>query len=120
MRKFGYILLHFAAGLLASLPCSAPASLSFVQSTYQPGATSSPQPNCVAVSDVNGDGKPDLISCNNNENFVTVLTNNGAGIFGSNASLSLPADTYPQFVVAADLKINGNGKPDIICVDYSS
>jgi hypothetical protein len=120
IRKIGNILFPLAAAMLAGLPFSAPGSLSFVQSTYQPGATSSPQPNCVAVSDVNGDGKPDLISCNANENFVTVLTNNGAGIFGSNASLSLPADTYPQFVVAADLKLNGNGKPDIICANNSS
>jgi hypothetical protein len=44
-------------------------------------------------------------------NTLTVLTNNGDGIFGSNATYTV--DGRPDWVIAAD--INGDGKPDLIC-----
>ena len=68
-----------------------------------------------AVADVNGDGKPDLICANGGINTLTVLTNNGYGVFGSNATLNVGA--FPTSVVAAD--INGDGKPDLICANDS-
>lgn len=67
-------------------------------------------PFCVAVADINGDGKPDLISANNDSSTLTVLTNNGSGGFGLSATL--PA-SYPVVVVVADM--NGDGQPDLIC-----
>ena len=75
-------------------------------------------PYCVAVADVNGDGKLDLISANyggGNGNTLTVLTNNGSGGFGSNATLTV--GTGPLWVVAAD--VNGDGKPDLISANFS-
>ena len=62
------------------------------------------------AADVNGDGKLDLISANVNDNTLTVLTNNGSGVFGSNATLTV--GSYPNCVVAAD--VNGDGKSDLI------
>ena len=46
--------------------------------TFQPLQTLavSHQPDAVAVSDVNGDGKPDLIAINQNDYSVSVLLNN--------------------------------------------
>jgi hypothetical protein len=67
----------------------------------------------VAVADVNGDGKPDLISADFNSQTLRVWTNNGSGIFGSNATLTV--NGHPDCVTAAD--VNGDGKPDLISVN---
>jgi len=95
------------------------AQLTFTTNTYYVGTTK-PQsvPQSVAVADVNGDGKLDLISANvrfppppDYAGTLTVLTNNGSGGFTQSAELNV--DVYPSCVVAAD--INGDGKPDLIC-----
>jgi hypothetical protein len=60
----------------------------------------------------------DLISANHAANTLTVLTNNGSGVFGSNATLNVGRGPY--CVAAAD--INGDGKVDLISangVDYT-
>ena len=72
-------------------------------------------PQSVVAVDVNGDGKLDLISANAGANTLTVLTNNGSGGFGSNATLT--AGSSPRAVVAAD--INGDGKLDLISANYN-
>jgi len=72
-------------------------------------------PASVAVVDVNGDGKLDLICANTGDNTLTVLTNNGSSVFGSNATYTVGA--YPVSVVAAD--INGDGKVDLICANFN-
>jgi len=74
------------------------------------GASASSYPVSVAVADVNGDGKPDLISANSNDGTLTVLTNNGNGGFGLNATLTV--GSAPSSVIAVD--VNGDGKPDLI------
>jgi len=74
-----------------------------------PGVGSNPF--SVVAADVNGDGKVDLISANyNSAGTLTVLTNNGSGGFGFNASLTV--GSAPASVVAAD--VNGDGKLDLI------
>jgi hypothetical protein len=75
-------------------------------------------PFYLASADVNGDGKPDLIMPDFNavNNSMTIFTNNGAGSFGSNATLHV--GTNAASVVAAD--INGDSKPDLICANQGS
>jgi hypothetical protein len=76
-------------------------------------------PISVAAVDVNRDGALDLVTANYGNtiydgNSLTVLTNNGHGIFGYNATL--PVGVRPYWVAAAD--INGDGWPDLISANY--
>ncbi|HWY78032.1 MAG TPA: FG-GAP-like repeat-containing protein, partial [Verrucomicrobiae bacterium] len=75
-------------------------------------------PFSIAVADVNNDGRPDIICSyyNLTSTNLTVLTNNGAGGFGSNATLTVGLS--PTCVIAAD--VNGDGKPDLITANYGT
>ena len=70
----------------------------------------------VAVADVNGDGKPDLIAVSglggqNGDGLVSVLLGNGDGTF-QNARTFDSGGGFPTSVVVADL--NRDGKPDLV------
>ena len=71
-------------------------------------------PIAVAVADLNGDGKPDLIAANNSDNTVSLLLNQtapGAAVPSFAAQQTFATGTGPLFVVACDL--NGDGRPDL-------
>ncbi|MGA2863269.1 MAG: FG-GAP-like repeat-containing protein [Verrucomicrobiota bacterium] len=63
----------------------------------------------VAVGDVNGDGKPDLVVANYYDDNVSVLFGNGDGTFAP--AVSVAAGYQPRAVVLADL--NKDGKLDL-------
>jgi hypothetical protein len=81
-------------------------------------------PYSLAIGDLNGDGKPDLIAANecadNNcsNGSVSVLLNNGDGTFQAAVTYN-PGGLYAFSVAVAD--VNGDGKPDLLvanqCVD---
>lgn len=78
-----------------------------------------PYPTWIATGDVNGDGRLDLITANyvgGHGNTLTVLTNNGIGGFGFNATLKV--GTGPVCVVAVDL--NNNGRLDLVSANTGS
>ncbi len=74
------------------------------------------QPSFVAIGDLNGDGKPDLATANQNENAVSVLLNLGAGTFA--AKVDYATGAYPQTVALGDL--NGDGRPDFAAANAHS
>ena len=103
-------------------------SLSVLVNTTVPGATiptfASQQtfmtgggPVSLAVADVNGDGKPDLITANNvlGANSISVLLNTTTFVEATDIS-AFPATpialSQSQSVVVED--VNGDGKPDIV------
>jgi hypothetical protein len=70
----------------------------------------------VAVGDVNGDGKPDVIAANTGSSQVAVLLGNGDGSFQAPRYLNVGRN--PLGMTIADL--NGDGKPDLVVANYFS
>jgi hypothetical protein len=69
------------------------------------------QPQSVTVADVNGDGKPDLISANTSDNTVSILLGDGSGGFAAAPGSPFAAGAAPFAVAVADF--NGDGLPDV-------
>ena len=71
----------------------------------------------LAVADVNGDGKPDLVVANANGDTVGVLLGNGDGTFQTAVTYRL-GGYHATSVVVAD--VNGDGKPDLLVASCGS
>ena len=87
------------------------------QTMYSTGGGSSPR--SVAIGDVNGDNKPDIIVANSATNNVGVLLNMGNLVFTTPMMYSTGSYSYPYCVQTVD--VNGDNKPDIIVANsYTS
>jgi hypothetical protein len=80
----------------------------------------------VAVADVNGDGKLDIVvancsgsssDCTGSAGDVGVLLGNGSGLFQTAVTYT-SGSNYPFAVAVAD--VNGDGRPDIVAANCSS
>jgi len=80
------------------------------QTTYAAGTG----PSSIAVADYNQDGFPDLAVSDATDNAVTILFNEGTGIFASPLP-EIPVGTNPVSIVTADF--NGDGRPDAATAD---
>ena len=70
-------------------------------------------PQSVAIGDLNGDRKPDLVTANHGAGNVSVFLNRGDGRF--HAPLDYRAKGEPLSVAIGDL--TGDGKPDLATAD---
>jgi hypothetical protein len=84
---------------------------------YPTGGFSAWSAASMAVEDVNGDGKTDLLIANNGDPTIAVLLGNSDGSFQTALSFGSGGnDAYA--IVASDL--NRDGKPDIAVANYCS
>ena len=99
------------------LNTTAPGSATASFSTEQTFATGS-APASVTVADINGDGLPDLIVANQDDNTVSVLLNTtarGATTPSFAIQQTFATGALPIWVTATD--VNGDGLPDLIVVN---
>ena len=83
--------------------------------TYAIGGGSTAGPYCLAVADVNGDGKPDAITAHYSSASLDVLLGSGSGSFVLQANSPATGGRAPYDMTMAD--VNGDGRPDALVVN---
>ena len=84
--------------------------------------TTGTSPNYVAIGDIDGDGKPDLVVANFIGNQVSVFRNTStpgsitAGSFSPKVDLTAGASPFSVYIG----DIDRDGKPDLVVVNYNS
>jgi hypothetical protein len=110
---------NFLAATRQKAPIQGSSGLNFASAVaYGSGGY---EANSVAVADVNGDGKPDLLMANycastncNPDGLVGVLLGNGDGTFQAAVTYDSGGNTTRSVAVA---DVNGDGKPDLLVVN---
>lgn len=74
------------------------------------------EPRAVAIAEVSGDGRPDILTANRTASSVSVLLGNGAGGFLSHSDF--PTGAGPRALTVADL--DSDGRPDIVTANQDA
>src|SRR5471030_1999791 len=106
-------LVLFAVIGTATLMAAPAGQLSFTTKTDLAAASS---PAGVAIGDLNGDGRLDLVSVNTGANTVSVFLSTGIGTFGPGTEFATGA--LPHAVALAD--VNRDGILDLIVANTGS
>ena len=110
----GFLLLLFAFQnhlLRAQSTVSPTAQYFFNKASFPTGDN----PDGVAIADMNGDGRPDLVTANWNGPSVSILLGQSDGTFGPKTDF--PLQESPAVLVTRDF--NGDGKIDVAVAGHS-
>ena len=78
-----------------------------------------PQPRKVAIADIDGDGKLDMVVTNSASNTVSIYRNtSSSGNISFASKIDLTTGSTPQGITIAD--IDGDGKPDLAVTNRSA
>ncbi len=73
-----------------------------------------PNPNDIAIADMNGDGNPDLVIANTQTPYITVLLGDGTGRFKPATHSPFATKSYPHPHGVAVGDFMGDGKPAVV------
>jgi Ca2+-binding RTX toxin-like protein len=106
-----------SAGFVQFVPAAAAAPASFAPAVNV-GLNGADDPYSVAIGDLNGDTRPDLVTANAFSDNVSVLLGDGAGGFAAATTVGLNGGDVPISVAIGDL--NGDARPDLVTANYRS
>jgi len=75
-------------------------------------------PGSLALADLNGDGRLDLIVANDEGGDVTILLGDGKGSFAAAPGSPFPAGNSPNDIAIADF--DGDGRPDLAFANHDT
>jgi VCBS repeat protein len=113
-RRAVSLFVAVVAILAAGVPAAA--QTAGFQFAAQAESKTEPNPQSVAVADVNADNKPDLVTANSGSNNISVLLAEGGGKF--KAQEPYATGSAPAGVSVADL--NGDKKLDLVAANSGS
>jgi hypothetical protein len=105
------------SGIVVKQNLSTPGNIAFSGQQYT--LTTGNYPVGVVIADIDGDGKPDLASCNRMTNNISLIRNiSTAGSLNFETTVDYNCGMDPFFLTAGDL--NSDQRPEIIVANSSS